>query len=119
MKHHELINFFISKFNYNSYLELGLRDVNNTFNNVNCILKESVDINNICNPTHHMSTDTFFINNIKKWDIIFIDADHDKNQVLTDFNNAYKYLSNNGTIIMDDVNPLEEFLLHPNYCNNA
>ena len=119
MKYYELINFFINKFDYKSYLELGLRDASNTFNNVNCILKHSVDINKDCNPTYNMSTNDFFEYNICKYDIIFIDADHEKNQVLKDFDNAFACLSPNGTIIMDDINPLDEYLLDPKFCNNA
>jgi hypothetical protein len=117
----EIIQFFIDKFKYQSYLELGIRDSNNTFNHINCKIKEGVDINNECLPTYCMTTNKFFetVGKNKTWDIIFIDASHEKNQVLRDFDNALARLNENGTIIMDDINPTEPFLLSPIFCDNA
>jgi hypothetical protein len=121
IRYHEIINFFIQKFNYTTYLELGVRDASNTFNHVTAPEKEGVDINPSCNPTYCMYTDKFFetAGNNKTWDIIFIDASHEKNQVLRDFDNALARLNENGTIIMDDINPTEPFLLSPTFCDNA
>ena len=117
----EIINFFIDKFGYTTYLELGVRDANNTFNHIKCTEKEGVDCNPASNPTHLMYTDEFFdsVGKHKTWDIIFIDASHEKNQVLRDFENSLSRLNENGTIIMDDINPNEPFLLSPVYCDNA
>jgi hypothetical protein len=117
----EIINFFIEKFGYQSYLELGVRDVSNTFNHINCNLKEGVDINPSCSPTHCMTTDEFFntAGADRTWDIIFIDASHEKTQVLKDFENSLSRLNENGTIIMDDINPTEPFLLSPEFCHDA
>jgi hypothetical protein len=117
----EIINFFIEKFGYQTYLELGVRDANNTFNHIKCTQKEGVDCNPASNPTHLMYTNDFFatVGNEKKWDIIFIDASHEKNQVLQDFENSLARLNDNGTIIMDDINPTEPFLLSEQYCHNA
>jgi hypothetical protein len=118
--YHPIINFFIQKFNYQSYLELGVRDKTNTFNHINCIKKEGVDIDDGCQPTHLMTTDDYFssVGKDVKWDIIFIDASHEKNQVLKDFNNSLEHLNENGTIIMDDINPFFEELLQEYYCHN-
>ena len=55
----EIIEFFVKHFNYQSYLELGVRDSSNTFNHINCAIKEGVDINAACSPTHCMTTDEF------------------------------------------------------------
>lgn len=117
----EIIEFFVKRFNYQSYLELGVRDSSNTFNHINCAIKEGVDINAACSPTHCMTTDEFFetVGNDKTWDIIFIDASHEKDQVLRDFENALQRLNENGTIIMDDINPDQPFLLSATYCHNA
>ena len=117
----EIIEFFVNRFNYQSYLELGVRDSTNTFNHINCPIKEGVDVNSSCFPTYCMTTDEFFntIGDNKTWDIIFIDASHEKNQVLRDFENSLSRLNENGTIIMDDINPNEPFLLSPVYCDNA
>lgn len=117
----EIIEFFVNRFNYQSYLELGVRDSDNTFNHIKCNFKEGVDINPGCSPTHCMTTDDFFatVGNEKTWDIIFIDASHERDQVLRDFKNSLTRLNKNGTIIMDDINPDEPFLLSPTYCDNA
>lgn len=119
--YHPIINFFIKRFNYQSYLELGVRDKTNTFNHINCMIKEGVDIDRGCQPTHLMTTDDYFASVGKdvKWDIIFIDASHEKNQVLKDFNNSLEHLNENGTIIMDDINPFFEDLLQEHFCHNA
>jgi hypothetical protein len=121
LPYHPIINHFIEKNNYTSYLELGLRDANNTFNHINCSDKTSVDIDFICSPDYVMSTDDFFLQEAgdKKWDLIFIDGSHEKTQVKKDFDNALEHLTDNGTIIMDDINPFFEELIHPNFCHNA
>jgi hypothetical protein len=121
LKYHEMINYFCDKFNYNSYLELGLRNPNDTFNYIRCEHKVSVDINPNCNPMYCMSTDEYFANLDKdvKFDIIFIDACHDKNFVHRDFKNSFKHLNEHGTIIMDDINPTSEYLLEQEWCGDA
>ena len=117
----DIINFFIDKFKYTRYLELGVRDANNTFNHINCSNKIGVDCNPNSNPTYCMYTDEFFetVGKDMKWDIIFIDASHEKHPVMRDFENSISRLNENGTIIMDDINPTAEYLLNPIYCDNA
>lgn len=98
----ELINSFISKRNYKSYLELGIYD-GSTFNNINIENKISVDLN--FNAKYKMSTDNFFKINNEKFDIIFIDADHRSIQLIKDIRNALNILNDNGVIICHDCNP--------------
>lgn len=121
LPYYPIINHFIEKYNYESYLELGVRKRESTYNHIQCISKEGVDINSASNPTYTMSTDEFFENhsNNRLWDIIFIDACHEKDFVARDFENSLKHLNNNGTIIMDDVNPFTEMYLSSQYCWNA
>lgn len=121
LPYHPIINFFIKKHNYESYLELGVRDKTNTFDHIVCSNKTGVDIESSCKPDFVMTTDDFFAYEAdnKIWDLIFIDASHEKTQVKKDFNNALKHLSTHGTIIMDDVNPFFEELLQPQFCHNA
>lgn len=121
LKYHEMINYFCDKFSYTSYLELGLRNANDTFNNIRCSNKVSVDVNPNCNPTYCMTTDEYFktLSKDTKFDLIFIDACHEKSFVKRDFENAIQHLNDNGTIIMDDINPTAERLLDENWCGNA
>ncbi len=49
-----------------------------------------------------MTSDNFFQNNSKIFDLIFIDGDHFYDQVLRDINNAWKILKNSGFLILDD-----------------
>tara|TARA_E500000178_G_scaffold27283_1_gene25009 strand:- start:983 stop:1267 length:285 start_codon:yes stop_codon:yes gene_type:complete len=49
-----------------------------------------------------MTSDNFFQNNSKIFDLIFIDGDHFYDQVLRDINNAWKVLKNGGFLILDE-----------------
>ena len=121
LPYHPIINHFIQKYDYKSYLELGVRNKNSTHNHIQCQLKEGVDVNASCNPTYVMTTDVFFGSHASErlWDIIFIDACHKKEYVARDFENSLKHLSEGGTIIMDDVNPFTKLYTESQYCWNA
>lgn len=72
-----------------SYLELGLYG-GKTFNAVKAKEKVSVDINPKLptKPTFCMTTDEFFKQNKRRFDVIFVDADHRVEQVVKDVANA-------------------------------
>lgn len=105
----ELINSLIKKFNYETYLEIGIRG-GVTFRAVNCKYKTGVDPRG--NPTFKMTSDEFFKLNLERstFDIIFIDGFHTAEQVLKDFQNSLLYLNENGTIVLHDCNPHAEYL---------
>ena len=48
------------------------------------------------------SSDSFFENNKKNFDLIYVDGAHDYKSVLTDSINSFKYLRKNGLLIFDD-----------------
>lgn len=107
------------------YLELGIGCGRN-FESLPIENKISVDICNkekcgdwFGNPTHLMSTDDFFKINKDTFDIIFIDADHEYKQVIKDFNNSIKCLSDGGTIFLHDLYPPTEFHTNKQNCNNG
>lgn len=69
------------------YLELGVFD-NKNFNSIKCLNKQSVDING--NVKFTGTTDDYF-NSLQediKFDIIYIDANHDLDYVSRDYNNS-------------------------------
>lgn len=131
----DIINYFIVKNNYTSYLEIGLAEGYN-FNKVNCESKESVDpylqedhvigdmiftdtlphyIEDML--TYRMTSDEFFAQNKKKYDIIFIDGLHEQCQVMKDIINALNALNKNGMIIVHDCLPeTEEAQIVPRCC---
>jgi len=49
-----------------------------------------------------MNSNKFFLNNSKKYDLIFVDGDHSSNQVKIDINNSWKILNKGGYLILDD-----------------
>lgn len=100
-----LINFFIRKYNFQKYLELGSYD-KSTFNNIISPHKTSVDLKH--NADYIMTTDKFFEVNEEKYDIIFIDADHRERQLDKDIFNSLKILNKGGVIVCHDCNPPSE-----------
>lgn len=70
---------------------------------------------------YKMTTDEFSEKHLKdiQFDYAFIDADHSYQQVIIDFENIYKYLSNGGYIFLHDTYPCSEQLLNPQYCNDC
>ena len=97
-----------------SFLELGT-DQGVNFKNILCIDKESVDING--KATHNMTTEKFFKTNNRRFDIIFIDADHKSTSVVDDFNSSIEIC--NKYIFMHDMYPPCEEHTAPQCCNDS
>ena len=127
MNRTEIINKLIKKNNYKTYLEIGLDNPDHNFNNVECESKESVDpfieeehnkwdhkltpqmwekVNKVL--TYRMTSDEFFAQNSKKYDIILIDGLHTKEQVSKDIINSLKVLNPGGKIVVHDCLPSSE-----------
>jgi hypothetical protein len=107
----DVINFLIKKFNYQKYLEIGV-DSGQCYNRIDIYDKSSVDpageLYSNSKPVYKMTSDEFFKINSDVYDIIFIDGLHYSDQVDKDLQNSLNILSENGTIILHDVNPLNE-----------
>lgn len=120
----DIINSLIEKNNYKSYLEIGLDEPKNNYLNINCENKECVDpyimsehekydtkdvdrINEIIDTIldYHMTSDEFFQQNSKTYDLIFIDGLHTKEQVSRDIINSLKCLNKGGKIVIHDCLP--------------
>lgn len=116
----EVMNFIIEKMEYKSFLEVG-HEYGITFDKIKCELKESVDPFSKPghNPTHLMESDRFFAENKRIWDMIYIDGDHNINQVWRDFEHAYNATPEHGCIVMHDTNPPNERYTQEDRCGTA
>ena len=120
----------------NVYVELGVRK-GNTFKAIAPFAKKAIAVdkergqipelirrNSLKNAHfYQLSTDDFsaaWAKTGEKIDLLFIDADHRKEQVLKDFDNFSPYVvEDKGLIILHDTLPCREELLRPEYCSNA
>ena len=97
----DIIEHFIKKNNYKSYLEIGCCK-NEVFSKIN-IKKVGVDPNS--GGTVRLTSDNFFKTNKEKFDLVFIDGLHVYDQVKQDIINALEVLNNNGVILIHDCLP--------------
>lgn len=108
----DIINFLIARYRYFRYLEIGVAG-GDTFNQVKCQIKHSVDPGSPFQPTFQMTSDDFFASRQKtenplgasSYDIVFVDGLHLREQVLRDVDNSLAALSDNGIIIVHDCLP--------------
>lgn len=106
--HIKLINNYISKYNYKSYLEIGI-DEGVCFRQIQCRHKSGVDPYSSSNcVSHKMTSDEFFLQNKRTFDIIFIDGLHHSEQVIKDIENSLKVINNGGIIVVHDCLPGSE-----------
>ena len=111
MNRTQIINFFIKKYNFKSYLEIGIQDKTVNFNHIQCDKRIGVDPLVSADATHCMTSDEFFMINAddsEAFDFIFIDGDHRCEQVDKDINNALNILTPNGIIMCHDCLPDRE-----------
>jgi hypothetical protein len=99
-----------------SYLELGIYN-NVNFNSIKCTNKFSVDMNGKAMFTG--TTDEYFqqLSKDEKFDIIFIDANHDYEYVVRDFNNAIDHATN--WILIHDMIPKSAKFTQSKYCSDS
>lgn len=113
MQRYNIINSLIKKYDYKTYLEVGTRygvcfkEILLPRENKTCIdiKKEYSDLDLIS------SSDDFFKQNLKKFDLIFIDADHSYEQSYKDVLNSLQCLNEGGSIVMHDCNPPNEEMI--------
>jgi len=111
-KRSHIINYLIKCNKYTKYLEIGVRDLSVNFDRINCEYKYGVDPFPVKKCEYIMTSDDFFkvIPVDEKYDIIFIDGLHLYKQVLKDVDNSLLHLSQNGTIVLHDCNPISAHL---------
>lgn len=109
----DIINYLIETYDYNDYLEVGVRDCRSNFDKVKASYKVGVDPEpkrkNDLYPFFEMTSDEFFKQNKQKFDIVFIDGMHEHSFAARDLQNSLDYLRENGTVVMHDCNPPTEW----------
>ena len=67
------------------------------------------------------TSDNFFnmITKDLKFDMVFIDGDHNKDQVYKDFINVKDRVIDDGFVFLHDSYPINEHMLHPSLCENS
>ena len=98
----ELIDYLIKKNNYSDYLEIGC-DKDQLFSKVN--IKNKTGVDPVSGGNIRKTSDQFFLENKKKFDIIFIDGLHIYKQVKNDILNSIDCLNDNGVILVHDCMP--------------
>lgn len=124
MKRTDVINYVIERKGYKSYLELGVRIGKETFHKINCQTKFCVDIDPNAQPDFVGTTDEFFYSTEGafedfSYDLIFIDALHQYDQVKRDFENSLKILNEGGCIILHDALPHNVEYTKPGWCGDV
>jgi hypothetical protein len=125
VRHPEFIFSMISLLKPQSYLELGLY-MGETFEKVCPIVYDCVGVdikdvreNKNVGQFYQMTTTAFFSINKKTFDVIFIDADHSYENVLSDLKNSLTVLNSFGTIFLHDTDPIDQSYHACGYCGDA
>lgn len=108
MKRYDIIRHLIEKRGYKSYLEIGVLG-NETYNSLPKLdVKHSVDPNG--QAVFNMTSDEFFQHHCnQKYDIVFIDGLHLREQVARDIENSLTHLNEGGIIVVHDCLPSAEY----------
>ena len=113
----QIINDILTLFEgTTTYLEIGLRNPEDNFAKISATHKHSVDpgYEYEANPADYkMISDAFFseldagtiLSHDIRFDVVFIDGSHLADQVDKDIENAMRYLSEKGVIVLHDCNP--------------
>lgn len=116
MERADIINHLIKTYDYKSYLEIGYGN-GYTFDKVIAPTKIGVDGGRGLNPVDttaiRMRSEDYFkmvsIQGDTKYDIIFIDGSHLREDVEKDVTSSLEFLNENGSIVMHDCNPPNKF----------
>jgi SAM-dependent methyltransferase len=103
----DLLSKLVTIYGYKSYLEIGIASGSN-FREVLIASKTGVDPDPAAQGTRCMTSDQFFAQNRRHFDLIFIDGLHERPQVDRDLQNSLKVLRGGGSIVLHDCNPISE-----------
>lgn len=123
-----ILKEIIRLFDINTYMELGVRK-GYTFNSVAPLVKKAIavdigDMKGIIELPNVQKIQMYTDDLAFKWnepiDLLFIDADHRKEQVIKDFDNFSKFVrEGTGIIAMHDTHPIDKRLLSDDNCSTA
>lgn len=117
-------SIFLACDHYENYLELGVY-IGETLDSIRPYAKMSVGVDIVDHRVNKQgnffigTTQDFFRQNQSTFDMIFIDADHSFDAVRCDFEESIKILNSDGTIVLHDTAPRNEYLLQPGYCGDS
>lgn len=115
MNRTDIINYLIERYNYTSYLEIGVQFPHSNYDKIKVDNKTGVEpfpAEDLLQKSIVQLTSDDFFNSLEegvKYDIIFIDGLHTREQCLADILNSLKHLSDNGTILVHDCLPTAEY----------
>ncbi len=98
----DIIQNIIEVKKYKHYLEIGC-DKDENFSKIKIEKKTGVDP--LRGGTLRMTSDQFFLQNDKKYDLVFLDGLHTYEQTIKDIKNSVNCLNPNGIIIIHDCLP--------------
>lgn len=98
----DLIDYLIKKYDYKNYLEIGC-DKDQLFSKIN--LNNKIGVDPYSGGNTRKTSDDFFSDNTRTFDLVFIDGLHTYQQVKKDILNSVKFLNNNGIILVHDCLP--------------
>ncbi len=98
----DLIQYLISKNKYSDYLEIGC-DQDQLFSKIK--IENKIGVDPYSGGNVRKTSDDFFKDNKKKFDIVFIDGLHTYNQVKKDILNSLDCLKEGGIVLVHDCMP--------------
>ena len=105
-----IVNHLAVIYGFETYLEIGVRNRADMFDQVICARKVGVDPDPNAEADYQLTSDDFFRDHSeRRFDLIFIDGDHTGEQVERDIGNALEALNPGGIILLHDLNPPTEF----------
>ncbi len=110
-----LINHLNRIYGYKDYLEIGTRNKSDMHNRIDAKSRTSVDPDPKAGADYCVTSDEFFANNSKKFDLIFIDGLHTGEQVYRDIDGALEALNPGGVVLLHDLNPPTAFHAREHY----
>lgn len=112
MNRWDLINSIAARIGARTYLEIGVQ-AGHTISRVEVDRIVGVDPDPSSAATIHLPSDAYFgtldaADSSERFDLVFVDGLHHREQVVRDVENSIRYLSDGGVIVVHDCNPPTE-----------